>query len=81
MAIIDARIQQKHDTEANWKTKTNFIPMIGELIIYDPDSAYNYARFKIGDGVTVLNLLPFTYDIILEDAKEYINNAILNGEW
>ena len=81
MAIIDARIQHKHDTEAKWNEHPDFVPMIGELIVYDKDSVYNYARFKIGDGVTPLNSLPFTLDIILDDAKEYIDNVILNGEW
>jgi hypothetical protein len=57
---IKTRIQQKHDIEANWELATNFIPMAGELIIYDIDANYSYERFKIGDGVTNVNSLPFT---------------------
>ena len=56
---IKSRIQQKHDIEANWKLAVNFIPKQGEIIIYDIDDNYDYERFKIGDGVTKINDLPF----------------------
>lgn len=56
---IKSRIQHKHDTEANWLKATNFIPLIGELIIYDPDTTHSESRFKIGDGATLVNDLPF----------------------
>lgn len=57
--ILNTRIQLKNDTEANWNLKTSFIPKIGETIIYNPDSNYNYSRIKIGDGKTTLINLPF----------------------
>lgn len=55
------RIQQKHDTTANWnkaeKTEDGgdkyFIPLEGELIVYDNK------RLKIGDGQTSCPNLPF----------------------
>jgi hypothetical protein len=71
---ILTRIQQKHDIEVNWLKATTFIPMKGEVIIYDsevdndgnilglPESRtlpYTYARLKIGDGITNVNNLPF----------------------
>lgn len=56
---INGRIQHKHDIEENWLKATNFIPLIGELIVYDPDSSHTKARFKIGDGQTLVNDLPF----------------------
>ena len=56
---IKTRIIHKHDTEENWNKATNFIPKQGEIIVYDIDSTYNYERFKIGDGVTVVSSLPF----------------------
>ena len=55
----NVRIINKHDTEANWIKATGFVPKQGELIIYDKDSTYNYERFKIGDGSTVVSSLPF----------------------
>ena len=57
--INNVRVINKHDTEANWLKATNFIPKQGELIVYDKDSTYNYERFKIGDGSTVVSSLPF----------------------
>jgi len=56
---IKTRIQNKHDTEANWQQATNFVPMAGEIIVYDADSTYSYERFKIGDGKTLVMNLPF----------------------
>ena len=83
---IKGRIQNKHGTEEFWilsvyKDKNNlteankrdnpFIPLPGELIIYDPDNIYKHKRFKYGDGVTDVVNLPFegytgftsTYDV------------------
>lgn len=59
---FNTRIQQKHDIEANWKKAENFIPKIGEIIIYDPDVNYNYSRLKIGDGIKTVSKLPFLID-------------------
>ena len=59
---MNARIQHKHDIEANWNKALNFIPKIGEIIVYDIDDNYNYSRFKIGDGVRVVNDLEFLLD-------------------
>lgn len=56
---IDTRIRHKHDTEENWAKATGFIPLLGELIVYDPDTSFSYARTKMGDGVTVVSALPF----------------------
>lgn len=54
----NTRIQLKHDTETNWNKAVNFIPKAGEMIIYDADDS-NPVRIKIGDGITVVNNLPF----------------------
>ncbi len=59
---MNARIQHKHDIEANWNKALNFIPKIGEIIVYDIDDNYNYSRFKIGDGVRAINDLEFLLD-------------------
>lgn len=52
---FQGRIVQKHDTEANWKKATNFIPLKGEIIIYD-----DLNKIKIGDGTTKINDLDFS---------------------
>ncbi len=51
------RQKVKRDTEINWKKAINFIPKLNEIIIYD---CLEGLRFKIGDGVTHVNDLPFT---------------------
>lgn len=73
---MNGRISHKHDFEGNWLAATNFIPLDGELIIYDKETANDvpsklrnntslrsnpieHVRFKIGDGSTNVNLLPF----------------------
>lgn len=61
---FQSRIVHKHDTEENWLKATNFIPLQGEIIIYDIDDNYSYERFKIGDGTTNVNSLPFVINII-----------------
>jgi hypothetical protein len=69
---IKTRVQNKHDVAANWSKATSFIPLAGELVIYDEDSTYTYKRFKIGDGVlqadgtvvgTTVNDLPFLHTL------------------
>lgn len=66
---IQTRVQHKHDIEANWLLATNFVPLAGEIIIYDPDldnedlsKRYPGIRVKIGDGETPVNSLPFVLD-------------------
>lgn len=80
---MNSRIQHKHDIEANWLKATNFIPKVGELIIYDPDNNYSYSRFKIGDGITLVNNLAFAVENInLEDyalAADVEANKILTN--
>ena len=58
-ATVHARIQLKNDTEANWERAINFVPLQGELIIYNCDEAHPFFRIKIGDGVRTVTELPF----------------------
>ena len=82
MAIkeIKSRIIHKHDIEANWNKAVNFIPMQGEIIIYDIDSNYDFERAKIGDGVTSVVNLPFylehEIDTVLAQLTYLKNNTI-----
>lgn len=52
---FQGRIVQKHDTKANWDKATNFVPLKGEIIIYD-----DLNKIKIGDGSTKINDLVFS---------------------
>lgn len=59
---IGARIIHTHDVESNWMAAKNFVPRLGELIVYDPDILNEKVRFKFGDGKTTVNELPFALD-------------------
>ena len=57
---ITAIIQQKHDTQANWEVNgANYIPLAGEIIVYDPDDTFTHPRMKIGDGSKTVEELEF----------------------
>lgn len=64
---IKTRIQNKHDTAANWRKATNFVPLLGEPIIFEsnPRELFNnlkispISRMKIGDGASHVETLPF----------------------
>ena len=79
---IYGRAVQKHDVESNWLKKTTFVPMQGEMIVYDKDSNYSYERIKIGDGSTLVSALPFVDDATkssieaLESSIDDVNSRI-----
>ena len=52
--IYKGRISQKHDISENWEKAGNFVPLTGELIIYD-----DLRKIKIGTGSTKIKDLPF----------------------
>ena len=71
MKQLKARVSHKHKTEAEWYLDVYtsaggstlradpFIPLNGELIIFDTDSNHPNKRFKFGDGITNVIDLPF----------------------
>lgn len=76
--ILNSRIQLKHDTEANWKKAENFKPKMGEAIIYDEDEQHSLVRIKIGNGVTLINDLPFAVDYNETIADIKIEGTVLS---
>lgn len=75
---MKTRIVHKHDLEKNWDRASNFIPLEGEIIIYDIEQSandlpegrtvlYNYPRIKIGDGVHSVSSLSFVNNIATDD--------------
>lgn len=82
----NSRICPKGDIEANWNKAVGFIPLDKEIIIYKKDETHSAARFKVGDGKTVVQELPFSGTDIeaiekLIDEKgelliEYVDNAV-----
>lgn len=70
--IMNARVSHMHDKEENWLKAITFIPHSGEIIVYDADEHHPNTRIKIGDGVTLVNDLPFViestlYEILAHD--------------
>jgi hypothetical protein len=68
---IKTRIQHKHDSKVNWSAASGFIPLPGELIIYDKEVDADGRvivsdRFKVGDGVNNVEDLPFADATLLE---------------
>lgn len=66
---VKTRIINKHAVEADWQKATNFKPLQGEIIIYDPDTTHTEPRVKIGDGVNYVNDLPF---LVKEEDPQFI---------
>lgn len=65
--MIKENIIIKKDTTENWNKAKNFIPKENELIFYIDNEQY-----KIGDGKTRINDLPFLSNVIY-----ILNNDIL----
>lgn len=98
--INNFRVRHKNDIEANWMKAKAFIPLKGEIIVYnaevDGDTLPNkvsskdtdypntrntkitYQRFKIGDGKTNVNALPFQNGGIIIEGNG--NNSIVIGD-
>ena len=71
---IPGRLILKHDIESNWNRAETFIPKQGEIIIYDIDDNHSYERFKIGDGASYVNALPFYNDGFVSFQEQYLTD-------
>lgn len=56
---LQARIQNKCDTTANWAKATNFVPKKGEIIVYSDGGGTGIPKMKVGDGTTKVGSLKF----------------------
>jgi hypothetical protein len=74
---VNARIQTRHDTEANWEAK-NPVLLDGELIIVTTNTGNT--RFKVGDGTKNYDQLPFQdenlYNVLRGKVDESIKQTI-----
>lgn len=88
-ATINARIQLKRDTTANWNAARGFVPMAGEIIIYTDYSSYQkevngriktilIPGIKIGDGGAYVQDLPFVDEDLRDILMDHINNMDLH---
>lgn len=79
--LVKTRVKHKHDTQANWEI-SDIVPMLGELIVYDPDDTFSSPRIKIGDGVNLAKDLKFTasemevdYSLLEFDTSEIVDGG------
>ncbi len=85
MGIKEARIKLKRDTTANWNSARGFIPLEGELIVYNDyttitkmingiEKNVTIPAIKIGDGRAYVQDLPFVNDDLRDQILNHINN-------
>ena len=81
---INTRIKHKHDLEVNWLKARNFIPLEGELIIYDAEVELDGSVKQLPDGTTALpegRSTPFTYARIkVGDGVHYVSDLEFSTE-
>lgn len=88
-STVNTRIQIKHDTTENWNNAIGFIPLPGEVIVYDDYETKTYTVEEYGEIVTKTALIPnikigtgnaYVQDLAFVDEKtkdilmEHINN-------
>lgn len=79
MSTVNTRIKSKHDTAANWNAARGFIPLAGEIIIYDDyetsSEGVNIPSFKVGDGQAYVQDLPFVNDDLRYELRLHVQNG------
>lgn len=88
-ATINSRIQLKRDTTEHWNQATGFIPLPGEVIIYEDYETKTYTKEEYGEIVTKTVQIPnikigtgnaYVQDLAFVDEKtrdillQHINN-------
>lgn len=72
--IVKARQRQKTDTTANWEKAANFVPLKGEIIVYQDSGVA--PKFKIGDGTSTVGDLKFVSGgLTLEDIDATLSKS------
>lgn len=88
--MFNTRIMLKRDTTAHWNDARGFVPMAGEVIIYDDyqtktwqveeygeivTKTENIPGIKIGDGNAYVQDLPFVDKDLRDKLMAHINNS------
>lgn len=84
-ATVNTRIKNKRDTTQHWNEARGFVPLAGEVIVYndykiiqkeiDGEVKNVYVPgVKIGDGQTYVQDLPFVDDELRDKLMIHINN-------
>ena len=80
--ILKGRISELHGKTAYWNSLTNFIPMAGEVVIYDDyktitDDGGNLVYVpgvKVGTGNAYIQDIPFIGEDEVKTLLDHINN-------
>lgn len=73
---FNGRFIPRGDIEAGWNKAIGFIPLDKEIIIYKKDDTHSVPRIKIGDGVTVVQELPFVSEMEEGVTEEWVAEQI-----
>ena len=84
-ATVNTRIQLKRDITANWNQARGFIPLEGEVIIYEDyevirqevngqEQLIPIPGIKIADGRPYVQDLPFVSDALRQELMGHIND-------
>ena len=87
--MVNTRIMMKHDTTEHWNNARGFIPMAGEVIIYDDYQTKTWTVEEYGETVTKTANIPgikigtgngYVQDLAFvdEDLRDMIMNHINN---
>lgn len=76
-ATVNSRIQLKHDTTANWNNARGFIPMAGEVIVYDDWQTKTYTVEEYGQQVTKTVQIP---NIKIGTGNAYVQDLAFTDE-
>lgn len=80
---VKTRVISKHGKASDWAQAINFIPFLGEIIIYDADTTANppqpLPRIKIGDGVNTVGALKFIDENLGEKVQDELDSLITCG--
>lgn len=89
--IIKSRVVLKNDTFENWDKAQNFIPLKGEVIVYNSNSQNTPVKIKIGNGVynpetnqiegTTVTELPFITDNLATNNERFCVFTIDKPIW
>lgn len=81
MDTVKARICVRRDTTDNWNLYPDFVPMLGEIVVYTDHAVVddtNVPGIKIGDGVTPLADLKFEGSDILKELQDHAGNTVVH---
>lgn len=77
-STINSRIQHKRDTTENWNNAIGFIPLAGEIIIYEDYETKTYEVEEYGETVTKTVNIP---NIKIGTGNAYVQDlAFIDGD-